>query len=95
MKILPCKTAKSNRNITARPGLTVSATLPEHLKLGEIIDKRMPVPGSNRGYRHSTLFHAFMLMLHEGAKHLDDIVHLRKDRTLMKLLKFRSRSGSR
>ena len=31
-----------------------------------------------------------MLMLHEGAKHLDDIVHLRKDRTLMKLLGFQS-----
>ena len=90
MKILPCKTAKSNRNITARAGLTVPAALLERLKLGAIIDQRMPAPGSNRGYRHSTLFHAFILMLHEGAKHLDDIVHLRKDRSLMKLLGFQS-----
>ena len=70
--------------------LTVPAALLERLKLGAIIDQQMPVPGSNRGYRHSTLFHTFMLMLHEGAKHLDDIVHLRKDRTLMKLLGFQS-----
>ena len=90
MKILSCKTAKSNRNITARAGLTVPAVLPERLKLGAIIDQRMPAPGSNRGYRHGTLFHAFMLMLHEGAKHLDDIVHLRKDRGLMTLPGFQS-----
>ena len=90
MKILPYKTATSNRNITARAGLTVPAALLERLNLGEIIDQRMPVRDSNRGDRHSTLFHTFMLMLHEGAKHLDDIVHLRKDRTLMKLLGFQS-----
>ena len=90
MKILPYKTAKSNRKITARAGLTVPAALLERLKLGAIIDQQMPAPGSNRGYRHSTLFHIFMLMLHEGAKHLDDIVHLRKDRSLMKLLGFQS-----
>ncbi len=78
MKILPYKTAKGNRNITARAGLTVPATLLERLNLGAIIDRLMPAPGSHRGYRHSTLFHAFMLMLHEGARHLDDIVHLQR-----------------
>ena len=42
MKILPYKTAKSNRNITARAGLTVPAALLERFKLGEIIDQQMP-----------------------------------------------------
>ncbi|MCY4051967.1 MAG: hypothetical protein OXF60_10820 [Gammaproteobacteria bacterium] len=65
IKILPYKTAKSNRKITARSGLMVPTTLLERLGLGSIVDQQMPTPGSNRGYRHSTLFHTFILMLHE------------------------------
>ncbi|MCY4275545.1 MAG: hypothetical protein OXE41_09160 [Gammaproteobacteria bacterium] len=86
IKILPYKTAKSNRKITARSGLMIPATLLEGLGLGNIVDQQMPTPGGNRGDRLSMLFHTFILMLHEGAKHLDDIVHLRKDRGLMSLL---------
>ena len=67
MKILPYKTAKSNRKITARAGLTVPAALLERLKLGAIIDQQMPAPGSNRGYRHSTLFHIFMRVMAESS----------------------------
>ena len=68
MKILPYKTAKSNRKITARAGLTVPAALLERLKLGAIIDQQMPARAAIEAIEYSTLFHIFMLMLHEGCQ---------------------------
>jgi len=56
MNILHHKTAKSRHDFTSRAGLMVPATLLERLGLGETVDGRMPGPGSNRGYRHGTIF---------------------------------------
>ena len=49
MNILPCKTADSNRNLTARAGLVVLADLFKHLGINELVDRFMPAPSSNRG----------------------------------------------
>lgn len=90
MKILHYKTAKSHHDFTSRAGLMAPATLLERLGLGKIIDRMMPAPGSNRGYRHSIVFETFLLMFHEGAQCLEDVRHLRKERGLVGLMGFRS-----
>jgi len=90
MDILHHATAKSRHSFTSRAGLIVPATLPERLGLGEIIDGRMPEPGSNRGYRHGTIFETFMLMFHEGAECLEDVRHLHGECALAGLMGFRS-----
>ena len=90
MKILHYKTAKSHHDFTSRAGLMAPATLLERLGLGKIIDRMMPAPGSNRGYRHGIVFETFMLMFHEDAQCLEDMRHLRKEQELVKLMGFRS-----
>ena len=88
MNILSYKTADSNRNLTSRAGLVVLAELSKRLGLNELVDRFMPAPGSNRGYRPSVLFSTFMLMKHDGAKCLEDVRHLHHESGLMKLLGF-------
>ena len=88
MNILPYKTADSNRNLTSRAGLVVPADLFKRLGLNQFVDRFMPAPGSNRGYRPSLLFSTFMLMKHDGAKCLEDVRHLQHESGLMKLLGF-------
>jgi len=73
MDILHHATAKSRHSSTARAGLMVPATLLEWLGLGETVDKRMPGPGSNRGYRHGTIFETCMPTSHEGAECPEDV----------------------
>jgi len=68
----------------------VPATLLERLGLGETVDERMPGPGSNRGYRHGTIFETFMLMFHEGAECLEDVRHRHGECALAGLMGFRS-----
>ena len=48
-----------------------------------------PKPGSNRGYGPAAVVTCWMLMLHEGARCLEDVRHLREDKALRKLLGLR------
>ncbi len=89
MNILPYQTADSSHNLTSRAGLAVLAELMAKLKLGETLDRAMPVAGSNRGYAASTVFNTFMLLLHEGGRCLDDVRHLKCEPALMKLFGFK------
>jgi len=54
MDIIPYGTAASRHSFTSRAGLMVPAVLPG--------------PGSNRGYRHGTIFETFMPTSREGAE---------------------------
>ena len=83
MNILHHKTAKSHHDFTSRAGLMAPATLLERLGSGKIVDRMMPAPGSNRGYRNGTVIKTFMLMFHGGAQCLEDVRHLRKERPLV------------
>ena len=90
MNILRHSVAKSRHSFTSRAGLMVPATLLGRLGLGETVDELMPAPGSSRGYRHGMIFETFMLMLHEGAKCLEDVRHLHGERALARLTGFQS-----
>ena len=43
------------------------------------------MPGSNRGYRPSDVVSLWMLMLHDGARCLEDVRPIRQDKALRKL----------
>jgi len=90
LNIIPYGTAASRHGFTSRAGLMVPAVFLERLGLGEMVDGRMPGPGSNRGYRHGTIFETFMLMFHEGAECLEDVRHRHGEHALTGLMGFRS-----
>ena len=66
------------------------AMLLGRLGLGETVDELMPAPGNSRGYRHGMIFETFMLVLHEGAKCLEDVRHFHEEPALAGLTGFRS-----
>ena len=84
------RTADSSHNLTSRAGLAMLAEFIAQLRLGETVDQAMPVAGRNRGYTASTLFNTFMLLLHEGGRCLDDVLHLKGEPMLMKLFGFKT-----
>ena len=86
MSILPHKLGISKRILTSRAGLIVVAHLMQRLELAQLVDRQLPAPGSNRGYRQGALFNIFMFLFHEGGKCLDDVSHLEKEKPLMELL---------
>ena len=53
------------------------------------VEREFPKPGSNRGYSPAEVVTLWMLMLHEGARCLDDVRHIRRDQALRKLLGLR------
>lgn len=86
MTILPYKLATTNNKLTSRAGLLAIAQLMESLQLSERIDKLFPQPKSNRGFKPSVFIQTFILMMHEGCFHLDDVRHLRDDQALRMVL---------
>ena len=66
MNILPHFIAQGSRPFTSRADLMVPAKLLERLGLAGLVDRLMPEPGSNRGYRNGIVFDTFMPAFHEG-----------------------------
>ena len=86
MTILPYKLATTNNKLTSRAGLLAIAQLMESLQLSERIDKLFPQAKSNRGFKPSVFIQTFILMMHEGSFHLDDVRHLSDDQALRMVL---------
>jgi hypothetical protein len=58
----------------------------DSLCLAERIDRHVPQPKSNRGYKPSEFIKTLILMQHEGSFQLDDIRHLQDDEALRSVL---------
>ena len=89
MNILPYTIANTNDLLTGRGGLICVAELMRQIGFSGWVERYFPKPGSNRGYRPAEVVTLWMLMLHEGARCLDDVRHLREDKALRKLLGLR------
>ena len=89
MHILPYTIANTNDLLTARGGLVCVAELMRRIGFTAWVERYFPKPGSNRGYRPAEVVTLWMLMLHEGARSLEDVRHLREDKALRKLLGLR------
>lgn len=89
MNILPYQIANTNDLLTGRGGLVCVAELLRRIGFSSWVERYFPKPGSNRGYRPAEVVICWMLMLHEGARCLEDVRHLREDKALRKLLGLR------
>ena len=85
MNILPYKIAKTNELLTSRGGLVCLAELLRQTGFPSWVAQHFPEPGSNRGYKPSSVVTLWMLMLHEGARCLEDVRPIRSDWALRKL----------
>ena len=89
MNILPYTIANTNDLLTGRGGLVCVAELMRRIGFSSWVERYFPKPGSNRGYGPAEVVTCWMLMLHEGARSLEDVRHLREDKALRKLLGLR------
>ena len=89
MNILPYTIANTNDLLTGRGGLVCVAELMRQIGFSSWVEHYFPKPGSNRGYQPAEVVTLWMLMLHEGARCLEDVRHIRRDRALRKLLGLR------
>ena len=86
MILPPFKLEETSDRLTSQAGLLVPARLMDSLDLAGLADRFLPGPGSNRGHRPSDYLQTFMLMLHSGRFHLDDVRQLQGDGALAGLL---------
>ena len=91
--IPPHKLASTKDLLTPQAGLLAPALLMQQLGFAASVDRRFPGPGSNRGFPASRFVETFMLLLHGGACHLDDVAALREDRALHRVLGLRAVPG--
>lgn len=56
------------------------------LGLRQLVDRCLPVPGSNRGYAPSAFVESLILMLQAGGQTLEDLRELEREGALMKLV---------
>ena len=89
MHILPYTLANTNDLLTGRGGLICVAELMRQIGFSAWVEREFPKPGSNRGYPPAEVVTLWMLMLHEGARCLEDVRHIREDKALRKLLGLR------
>lgn len=89
MQIIPYQIANTNDLLTGRGGLICVAELLRRIGFSAWVERYFPTPGSNRGYGPAEVVTLWMLMLHEGARSLEDVRHIREDKALRKLLGLR------
>jgi hypothetical protein len=75
---------RSEDEVTARAGLIMFNGFMKAMKIEDIINKHMPVPGSNRGLRAWEYIRPLTLMQYGGGRHIADLRELREDKILQK-----------
>lgn len=84
--VLPFKLAATNDSITPHAGLALFAEFLHGLKLPELVDARLPRPGSGAGYAPSKFVLPLILMLHGGGRALEDLREIQNDAPLRELV---------
>lgn len=72
--------------ITPRAGLSVYAEFLRGFGIKELIDRQMPFPGSNRGYKAWNYIEPIMMMLYGGGRHIEDLREIVNDRALRRIV---------
>ncbi len=86
MDIVNYRTAETKNALTSRAGLLLAAEQIRAAGLSPIIDRLLPRAGRGRAYAASAVISTFMLMLHDGARCLEDVRLLRRERPLMRMI---------
>lgn len=87
--VLPFKLEMTAEEITAQAGLALMGEYLAALGLAELVDGKLPGPGSAAGYRASEYALPVVLMLTGGGRSLEDLRELRQDTGLRSLLGWR------
>lgn len=72
--------------ITSRAGLSIYSEFLRGIGIKALVDKHMPRPGSNRGYKAWEYIESIMLMLYGGGRHIDDLREIVDDKALRRLI---------
>ena len=84
--ILPFKIETTRETLTAHGGLALMAEFNHGIGLRELVDRYLPVPGSNRGLNPSVIVDSVVLMLQGGGRSLEALRELKNEKGLMKLI---------
>ena len=71
-KLLPIKLEKSDEEVTSRSGLILFDEFIKAFGLKRGLARRMPLPGSNRGFEAWRYIEPLVLMLYGGGRHIED-----------------------
>ncbi len=83
MDIRSCKISTTKDKSASRSGLAALAEPVRKLGLDARFERLMPEPGSSRGLRPGAQPATFMLMMHEGSRHLSAVAQLREEMPLI------------
>jgi hypothetical protein len=83
---LSFKLGVTEDEITSKAGLAVYSEFLRGFGVKDLIDKNMPLPGSNRGYKAWSFIEPLVLMLYGGGRHIDDLREIAEDKALRKLI---------
>lgn len=72
--------------ITPRAGLAVYSEFLRGFGIKDLIDKHMPLPGSNRGYKAWNYIEPIMMMLYGGGRHIEDLREIVNDKALRRVI---------
>lgn len=84
--LFPFKLGIAKEKLTAHSGLALMAEFNHGIGLRELVDRYLPHPGSNRGFKPSVFVDSLVLMLQAGGRSLEDIRELKYEEGLMKLI---------
>jgi len=82
---LPFKLKKSNEDLTPHAGLVVADEFNRGAGLARLLDRHLPRPGSNRGYKPAEWIRPVVLVLQGGGDNLTDIKMIAEDKALRSL----------
>jgi len=80
------KLERTEETLTAHGGLALLAEFNHGVGLCGLVDRWVPGPGSNRGYRPSVFVDRVILMLQAGGRSLEDLRELQREAGLLRLL---------
>ena len=92
--VLPYKLEKTKDTITPHSGLALIGEFAHGLGLPGKLDRMMPSPGSNAGYKPSEHVMALILMFHGGGQSLEDLRQIRMDSGLRWVLQIKRMPSS-
>ncbi len=73
--IFPFNLGLTKEILTARSGLALFAEYNHGIGLRELVDKHLPQPGSNRGFKPSVFVNSMVLMLQGGGRGFEEFLY--------------------
>jgi len=93
-RVLPFKLETTKEKITPHAGLAIFGEFIHATGIIHQINRELPSPGSNRGYRPALFVEPLLLMLNGGGRSLEDLRNIKTDTGLRELLQIKNLPSS-